>query len=151
MSMSYFTGSNAATNTAATKDSRHTAMTYYWFPETEPVNNADGIDAKGQGKGSKWDRIKSKIHSTTAIRQKGGKARGAACIGKYNLGRMIKYRKTLKKLHTAAGHAVGAAKGERNMFTTKGNGNTGNTARPKNAQSLPLADSYELFPIDAGK
>jgi hypothetical protein len=64
---------------------------------------------------------------------------------------MWKYRKTLKKLATAAGFAVGGAVGERNMFTNKGNGNTGDTAMPKNVQSKPLADSYELYPIDAGK
>jgi hypothetical protein len=149
--MSYFTGSNAAANSYGVKDSRHTVMTYFWFPETEPADNADGIDAKGQGVGSKWDRISAKIHSTTALQQKGGKQRAAACIGKYELGKMHKYRKTLKKLHSAAGHTAGASVGERNMFSTKGNGNTGDTARPKNAQSLPLADSYELFPIDAGK
>jgi hypothetical protein len=151
MSIKYFTGSNAAANTYGVKDSRHTVMTYFWFPETAPADNQDGIDAKGQGKGSKWDRISAKVHSTTALQQKGGKQRAAACIGKYDLGRMYKYRKNLKKLATAAGFAVGGAVGERNMFSNKGNGNTGDTAMPKNVQSLPLADSYELFPIDAGK
>jgi hypothetical protein len=64
---------------------------------------------------------------------------------------MYKWRKTLKKLSSAAGFTTNGAVGERNMFTGKGNGNTGDTALTKNNQSLPLADSYELYPIDAGK
>jgi hypothetical protein len=83
---------------------------------------------------------------------KGGKARAAACIGKYEHGKMVKYRKTLKKLMTAAGFTSSAGSvGERNMYSEKGNGNAGDTAKPKNDQSLPLADSFELYPIDAGK
>lgn len=147
-----FTGSNVATNSQSGKIGTLTAPTYFWFPETEPADNADGIDAKGQGKGSKWDRVSAKVHSTTALQQKGGKQRAAACVGKYDLGRMWKYRKTMKRLMTAAGFsATGTSKGERSMYNNKGNGNTGDTARPKNAQQTPLADSYELFPIDAGK
>lgn len=149
MSIKYFTGCNVAGNTVAGKIGTLTAPTYFWHPETAPANNQDGIDAKGQGKGSKWDRIKAKVHSTSAANHT--KTRGAACIGKYNLGRMYKYRKTMKKLATAAGFAVGGAVGERNMFSNKGNGNTGDTAMPKNVQQTPLADSYEVFPIDAGK
>lgn len=126
-----------------------TAPTLWWVPETPPVAGADGIDRKGHAALSKYEAVIAKVHSTSAANVT--KTRGNACIGKYELGKMWKYRKTLKKLHTAAGHAVGAAVGERNMFTTKGNGNTGATARPKNFQQTPLADSYELFPIDAGK
>jgi hypothetical protein len=158
MSIKYFTGSNASSYAVKTRTGSldyptsrlgATALTYFWFPETEPADNADGIDAKGQGKGSKWDRVSAKIHSTTA--QNHTKTRAAACIGKYNLGRLVKYRKTMKKLASAAGFTAGGAKGERNMFSNKGNGNTGDTAKTKNNQCLPLADSYELYPIDAGK
>jgi hypothetical protein len=151
MSIKYFTGNNVATNTVAGKIGTLSAPTSFWYPETIPVNNADGIDAKGQGIGSKFDRIKAKVHGTSILGIKGGKSRGTYCRGKYELGKMYKYRKTLKKLHTAAGHTAGSSVGERNMFTTKGNGNTGDTAMPKNVQQTPLADSYELYPIDAGK
>jgi hypothetical protein len=153
MSIKYFTGNNVAGNSHSGKDSALTAPTYYWFPETVPVDNVDGIDAKGQGVGSKWDRISAKVHGTSVLGIKGGKSRGTYCRGKYELGKMWKYRKNLKKLMTAAGASAstGTPKGERNMYSLKGNGNTGDTARPKNFQQTPLADSYELFPIDAGK
>jgi hypothetical protein len=93
MSMKYFTGSNANAYAVKASSDVHdfpssrlgaTAMTYFWFPETVPSDNEDGIDPKGQGKGSKWDRIKSKVHSTTAANHT--KTRGVACIGKYELG-----------------------------------------------------------------
>ena len=146
MSIKYFTGNNLKGKMAG---SGLTAPTQFYLPETAPVNGADGIDRKGHVALSKYEAALAKVYSSSA--QNVTKTRGAAMIGKYELGKLWKWRKTLKKLHTAAGHAVGAAVGERNMFTTKGNGNTGDTARPKNAQQTPLADSYELFPIDAGK
>jgi hypothetical protein len=168
MTVKYFTGGTLDAHKTKTKSNGTTiayvegveaarnggtALTAFWYPETAPLNNQDGTDAKGQGKGSKWDRIKAKVHSTTALAMKGGKARGTYCIGKYELGKMWKYRKTLKKQFSAAGFAVGGAVGERNMYTSKGNGNTGSTAKTKTALNgiVPLADSYELFPIDAGK
>jgi hypothetical protein len=153
MSIKYFTGNNVAGNSCSGKIGTLTAPTAFWYPETAPVNNVDGIDAKGQGVGSKFDRIKAKVHSTSALAIKGGKGRGTFCVAKYDLGKMWKYRKTLKKLLTAAGASAstGTPKGERNMYSLKGNGNTGDTAAPKNVQQTPLADSYELWPIDAGK
>lgn len=142
MSNNYFTGNNLKGKKAG---SGKTAPTKYYLPETEPLNNVDGIDAKGQGKGSKWDRIKSKVYSASA--QNVTKTRAAAFIGKYNLGRKWKYRKTLKKLLTATGAAAstGTPKGERNMFSDKGNGHTGT----KN--SAPAATQHPLYPIDSTK
>jgi hypothetical protein len=157
MSVKYFTGNNLNAHstkssgdvkTYPTSRSGSTKPTAWWLPETAPVNNADGIDAKGQGVGSKYDRVLAKISSSSA--QNVTKTRGSAPIGKYNLGRMMKWRKTLKKLHTAAGFSAGGAKGERNMFTAKGNNNTGGTSQPKNSNP-PLADHYPLYPIDQGK
>jgi hypothetical protein len=151
MSIKYFTGSNVAANNYAGKVATLTSMTSFWYPETPPVNNADGVDVK-PGTTAKFTRIAAKVHNTSALKIKGGKGRGTMCIAKYELGKMWKYRKTLKKLMTAAGFAAtGTSKGERSMYNNKGNGNTGDTARPKNAQQTPLADSYELWPMDAGK
>jgi hypothetical protein len=67
MSIKYFTGNNVASNSASGKIGTLTAPTSFWFPETEPVDNADGIDAKGQGVGSKWDRISAKVHGTSIL------------------------------------------------------------------------------------
>ena len=109
-------------------------------------NNADGIDTKGQGVGSKWDRIKAKVYSATALQMKGGKARTTKLTGKYDLGKMVKYRKTLKKLFTDIGFAAhGASVGERNMFSGKGDGHEGNKNNKADANDSPL------YPLDGGK
>jgi hypothetical protein len=156
MSLKYFTGNNLDAHstkssgdvkTYPTSRSGDTKPTVAWFPETEPVNNADGIDAKGQGVGSKWDRMKAKVHSTSALAMKGGKARGTYCIGKYELGKMWKYRKTLKKILSATGQAAasGTPKGERNMFSDKGAGHTGTK------HSKAAATDHALYPIAQAK
>jgi hypothetical protein len=127
MSVKYFTGCNNVTS-GGKNQSSDTALDVLGLPDTEPADNADGIDAKGQGKGSKWDRIKSKVYSTSALQMKGGKQRTTKLTGKYDLGKMMKYRKTLKKLYTDIGFAAhGASKGERNMFSGKGDG--GNSSK----------------------
>jgi len=141
-----FTGSNLKGKKSG---SGLTAPTYFWMPETAPLNNQDGMDIKNMNAISKFVRATTGYHSTAAANHT--KTRGAACVGKYKLHKLVRFRKTMKKLATAAGFAVGGAIGERNMFTNKGNGNTGDTAKPKNNQQTPLADSYEVYPIDAGK
>jgi hypothetical protein len=141
----YFTGCNNVTG-GGKNQSDDTALDVLGLPDTEPANNADGIDAKGQGKGSKWDRIKAKVYSTTALQMKGGKQRSTHLIGKYDHGKMVKYRKTLKKLFTDIGFAAaGSSKGERNTYNGKGNGHTGT----KNSKAH--ANDYPLFPLDGAK
>lgn len=166
MSIKYFTGNNLdATNTKTKSNgttvayveskeasrSGLTKPTKWYLPETAPAAGVDGIDRKGHAALSKYEAVLAKIYSASAL--PASKTRGAALIGKHDHGKMWKYRKTLKKLLTAAGATAssGTPKGERNMYSLKGNGNTGDTVRPKNAQQTPLADSYELWPIDQGK
>lgn len=146
MSQKYFTGSNNVVG-GGKNQLGDTGLTKLGKPETVPVDTVDGIDAKGQGKGSKWDRIYAKMYSTTALEMKGGKARTTKLIGKYNLGRMWKYRKTLKKLFTATGAAAatGTPKGERNMFSLKGQSN----ARAKHSKGA--ATDNTLYPISQTK
>jgi hypothetical protein len=145
MSVKYFTGCNNVTS-GGKNQSSDTALDVLGLPDTEPADNADGIDAKGQGKGSKWDRIKAKVYSASAIQMKGGKARGTKLTGKYDLGKMMKYRKTLKKLYTDIGFAAhGTSKGERNMFSGKGDGHEGNKNNKADANDSPL------YPMDGVK
>jgi hypothetical protein len=133
MSVKYFTGNNLDTrNTKASGDvktyptsrSGLTAPTSWALPETEPVDNADGVDVKPNRTVDsitvpKYIRIRQKVYSKTGdsigkgfennvgcISNKGGtsgKARASHLKGKYNLGHMWRWRKTLKKMHTAAG------------------------------------------------
>jgi hypothetical protein len=77
---------------------------------------------------------------------KGGKQRTTKLTGKYDLGKMMKYRKTLKKLYTDIGFAAhGASKGERNMFSGKGDGHEGNKNNKADANDSPL------YPLDGVK
>ena len=146
MSVKYFTGCNNVTS-GGKNQSSDTALDVLGLPDTQPVNNADGTDAKGQGKGSKWDRIIAKVYSATAIQMKGGKARGTKLIGKYNLGHMVKYRKTLKKLFTDIGFAAqGSSVGERNMYNGKNNGCVAGVKHSK-----ANANDYPLYPLDGAK
>jgi len=145
MSVKYFTGCNNVTS-GGKNQSSDTALDVLGLPDTEPSNNEDGIDAKGQGKGSKWDRIKAKVYSATALQMKGGKARSTHLTGKYDLGKMVKYRKTLKKIFTDIGFAAqGSSVGERNLYNGKNNGHTGT----KNSKAN--ANDYPLYPLDGGK
>lgn len=164
MSIKYFTGCNNITG-GGKNQSSDTALDSLGLPDTEPADNADGIDAKGQGQGSKWDRIRKKIYSKTtdtygktgkfsANTMKGCKPansntranriRGSA---KYNLGRMYKYRKTLKKIFTDIGFAAqGSSVGERNMYNGKNNGCVADVKHSK-----ANANDYPLYPMDGAK
>jgi hypothetical protein len=144
MSVKYFTGCNNITS-GGKNQSSDTAQDVLGLPDTEPVNNADGVDVK-PGTTSKYQWIKAKVYSTSALGMKGGKSRDTKFVGKYNLGHKVKYRKMLKKLYTDIGFAAhGASKGERNMFSGKGDGHEGNKNNKADAN-----DSV-LYPMDGVK
>ena len=164
MSVKYFTGCNNVTG-GGKNQSSDTALTSLGLPETEPADTADGIDPKpnrtvDSATDSKYVRIRRKVYSKTGdtygkpsgpnagcIGMKGGKSRASMLKGKYNLGHMYKYRKTLKKLLSATGQAAatGTPKGERNMYSAKGNGHTGVK------HSKVAAADYCVYPISGSK
>jgi len=159
MSIKYFTGCNNVTGGGKNQLS-NTALTALGLAETEPVNNADGVDVK-PGTTAKYTRILQKVYcKTTDTLGKAGFAQNTrkGCLpayktrknhlkGKYELGKMWKYRKTLKKLFTDIGFAAqGSSKGERNMYNGK---NNGHVAGSKHGE--PDANDYCLFPMDAAK
>jgi hypothetical protein len=154
MSVKYFTGTNNSTSKNQTSD---TAMTALGLCETEPVNNVDGMDIK-PGTLSVYDRIRRKVYTKTtdshgkSFANNAGasnvtKTRANRLIGKYDLGKMYKYRKTLKKLFTATGTAAASSgnKGHRNMFTLKGKG----CASAKNTKAA--STDNPLYPMDDSK
>jgi hypothetical protein len=165
MSIKYFTGCN---NVVSGGKNQHTGtttgQTTLGIPETEPVSGADGIDVKpnrtvDSATVAKYVRIRQKVFSKTGdtigkgwennvgcIGQKGGKVRASHLKGKYNLGHMMKWRKTLKKMFTDIGHtAHSGGIGERNMFTGKGDGHEGNKNGKADANDSPL------YPMDQVK
>jgi len=161
MSVNYFTGSNNVVG-GGKNQSSDTGLTALGLAETEPVSGADGIDVKpnrtvDSATQSKYTRIRTKVYSKTGdtigkgfennvgcLGMKGGKGRVSHLKGKYELGKMWKYRKTLKRLWTSDGHAAyGAEIGER---FTKGSGYFG-----AKKHSKPQNGDYVLFPIDETK
>ena len=154
MSIKYFTGCNldghstkssGDVKTYPTSRSGDTKPTKWYLPETAPVAGADGIDRKGHAALSKYEAALAKVYSASA--QNVTKTRAAALIGKYDFGKMWKYRKTLKKILTATGTAAatGSPVGERNMFSDKGNGHTGTK------HSKAAATDHALYPIAQAK
>lgn len=156
MSLKYFTGCNNITG-GGKNQSSDTALTALGLCETEPVNNADGVDVK-PGTTAKYTRILNKVYSKTTDSFGKTFANNVGCSnvtktranrlkGKYELGKMWKYRKTLKKLLTATGQAAasGTPKGERNMYSIKGNGHTGVK------HSKAAAGDYCLYPMSSAK
>jgi hypothetical protein len=141
-------------------------LTSLGLPETEPsATNEDGIDVKPNRTvdsitSSKYTRIRQKVYAKTgdSIGKAGfdtetnkgvrihTNARVSALKGKYELGKMWKYRKTLKRLFTDIGFAAqNGSVGERNMFNGKNNGRVGNY------KSIEDANDYCLYPMSALK
>ena len=164
MSVGYFTGCNNITG-GGKNQSSSTAQVALGIPDTEPADNADGIDVKpnrtvDSATVSKYVRIRQKVYSKTTdtigkgfennvgcLRMKGGKGRSSYLKGKYNLGHMMKWRKTLKKIFTDIGYAAQASSvGERNMFNGKNNGTV--AGRKHGAGD---ANDYPLYPMDGAK
>ena len=163
MSIKYFTGCNNVTGGGKNQLS-DTGMTTLGLAETEPVDNADGVDAKPHSV-SKYGRILKKIYSKTTdtygktglfsaevmkgckpanSNTRASRIRGSA---KYNLGRLVKYRKTLKKLFTDIGFsAQGSSVGERNMYNGKNNGCVADVKHSK-----ANANDYPMYPMDGAK
>ena len=163
MSVKYFTGTNNSTSKNQTGD---TAVTPQGLCETEPVAAVDGMVPKPKRADTAtaatnmtvYQRIRQKIYSKTTDGHGKSFANNVGCqnitktranrlAGKYNLGQMWKYRKTLKKLLTATGEAAatGTPLGHRNMFSAKGQGG----ASAKN--SKPAGTDYPLYPMDDSK
>lgn len=163
MSINYFTGTNNSTSKNQTGD---TAMTALGLCETEPVAAVDGMEPKpnvadGATAATNltvYQRIRQKVYSKTGDGQGKSFANNVGCqnvtktradrlSGKYELGKMWKYRKTLKKLFTATGTAAASSGnlGHRNMYTLKGQSN----AVAKNGK--PAATDNCLYPMDDSK
>ena len=80
------------------------------------------------------------------IGNKGGKGRASKLKGKYELGKMWKWRKSLKRLVTDIGYAAHRGSvGERSMFSGKGDGHEGNKHSKADANDSPL------YPMDGAK
>jgi hypothetical protein len=151
-------------------------LTSLGLPETEPSQtNEDGIDVKpnrtvDSTTDSKYTRVRIKCYTKTGdtigksgstapwvnqsnnagcLVNKGGtsgKSRVSMLKGKYEHGKMWKYRKTLKRLFTDIGFtAQNASVGERNMYNGKNNGRVGNY------KSIEDANDYCLYPMSALK
>lgn len=149
-------------------------LTSMGIAETEPSAAAkDGIDVKPNRTvdsitSSKYTRIRQKVYSKTGDSIGKGfennvgcrvnygaanpatgtpKTRVSKLKGKYELGKMWKYRKTLKKIFTATGVAAQAGSvGERNMYNGKNNGRVGNYKTASGG-----ATEYPLYPLNALK
>jgi hypothetical protein len=163
MSVKYFTGSNDVTGGGKNQhNGTTTVLTSMGLPETEPsATNADGIDVKPNRDvdstvASKYVRMRRKVYSKTTdtigksfannvgCRPGNSNTRVSLLNGKYELGKMWKWRKTLKKLFTATGIAAQAnSKGERNMYNGKNNGRVGGSKH-----GMADASGYVLYPID---
>jgi len=140
-------------------------ITSLGLSETKPsATNEDGIDVKPNRTvdsitDSKYTRIRTKVYSKTGdsigkafennvgcLGMRGGKARASMLKGKYELGKMWKYRKTLKRLMTDIGFtAQSNSKGERNLYNGK------NIGRIGNYKSIEDANDQCLFPISGLK
>jgi hypothetical protein len=163
MSINYFTGTNNSTSKNQTSD---TAMTALGLCETEPVAGVDGLVPKPNVADAAtaatnltiYQRIRQKVYSKTSDGHGKSFANNVGCqnitktradrlSGKYELGKMWKYRKTLKKLFTATGNAAASSGnlGMRNMYTLKGKG----CASAKNTK--PAGTDNPLYPMDDSK
>jgi hypothetical protein len=151
-------------------------LTSLGLPETEPsATDEDGIDVKPNRTvdstvASKYVRIRRKVYAKTGdtygktgaqancnkgVRVNYGaanpatgtpKTRVSALKGKYEHGKMWKYRKTLKRLMTDIGFtAQNASVGERNMFNGK------NIGRIGNYKSIEDANDQCLYPLSGLK
>ena len=164
MSIKYFTGTNLITGGGKCQNSTDTKLDSLGIADTEPVNTADGVDVK-PGTVAKYNRILKKIYSKTTdtygktalfsaecmkgckpanSNTRASRIRGSA---KYNLGKLVKYRKTLKKLFTDIGFsAQGSSVGERNMYNGKNNGCVADVKHSKANEN-----DYPLYPMDGAK
>lgn len=159
----YFTGCNNVTS-GGKNQSSDTAQDVLGIPDTEPVDNADGSDVKPNRTVDsitvpKYIRARQKVYSKTGdsigkafennagcLGMKGGKSRASRLKGKYELGKMWKWRKNLKRLFTDIGFAAQASSvGERNLYNGKNNGHTGTK------HSKAHANDYPLYPMDGAK
>ena len=131
------------------------------LPNTEPGANEDGVDPKPDRNLSKWELIRRKVYAKTGdsigkagfdlntnkgcLVNLGGsssKSRVSRLKGKYEHGKMWKYRKTLKRLFTDIGFAAQSGSiGERNLYNGKNNGRVGNY------KSIEDANDYCLYPL----
>jgi hypothetical protein len=163
MSIKYFTGCNNITG-GGKNQSSDTALVSLGIADTEPADNADGIDAKPHNV-SKYGRILKKIYSKTTDTYGKSTLFSATCMkgckpansntrasrirgsAKYNLGRLVKYRKTLKKLFTDIGFTAQASSvGERNMYNGKNNGCVADVKHSKANEN-----DYPMYPMDGAK
>ena len=158
MSIKYFTGCN---NVVGGGKNQHTGTTtglsVLGHVETAPADTVDGVDVK-PGTTSKYTRILNKVFSKTTDSIGKSFANNVGCLpayktrknhlkGKYELGKMWKYRKTLKKLLTATGViAQASSKGERNMYNGKNNGCVANVKHSKASSG-----DYPLYPMNQVK
>jgi hypothetical protein len=176
MSIKYFTGNrldghvtkaSGDVKTYPTSRSGKTALTALGLAETEPVAAVDGMEPKpnvadGATAATNltvYQRIRQKVYSKTTDGQGKSFANNAGAkpgnsntranklVGKYELGKMWKYRKTLKKLFTATGTAAASSGnlGHRNMYTLKGKA----CATAKN--NVAAGTDNPLFPLDSTK
>lgn len=172
MSIKYFTGNNVfsanrvpAANSSASWSS--IATTTFGKPENPLSTSHEGGFSPRQraATDTHYRRILDKMIASSsnamvfvqgsnqkAIENPGGsgnKTRSVRLRGKYELGKLWKYRKTLKKLLDTgvdgAGAASAANKGIRNMFTKKGAGET--TRSP----GWTPANHYAMYPIHKTK
>ena len=142
-------------------------LTTMGLPETEPAANEDGIDPKPDRNLSKYTLILYKVFSKTtdtlgksfennvgcrvnygAANPATGtpKTRVSKLKGKYEHGKMWKYRKTLKRLMTDIGFtAQSGSIGERNMYNGK------NIGRIGNYKSIEDANDQCQFPLSGLK
>jgi hypothetical protein len=166
MSMNYFTGCNLNAYTTKVQGTAKTGyptsryggtkLTAFGLCETEPSANEGGLTPKGQGHGNVYVRLRKKVYTKTTdshgksfanygVRPGNSNTRANGLGGaKYDLAKMWKYRKTLKKtLDNAVGTTTN--KGCRNMYTNKGAGHTGTK------HSKPAAAQQVYWPMDQGK
>jgi len=166
MSIKYFTGCNNVTG-GGKNQSSDTALDSLGIADTEPsATNEDGIDVKPNRTvdsitDTTYTRIRHKIYSKTGdsygksfannvgCRPANSNTRASRIKGgsKYNLGRMWKYRKTLKRLFTDIGYtAQNGSFGIRNMYNGKNNGCVAGVKHSK-----ANANDYPMYPMDGAK
>ena len=167
MSIKYFTGTNLITGGGKCQNDTDTKLDSLGIADTEPsATNEDGIDVKPNRTvdsitDTTYTRIRHKIYSKTGdsygksfannvgCRPANSNTRASRIKGgsKYNLGRMWKYRKTLKRLFTDIGYtAQSGSFGIRNMYNGKNNGCVAGVKHSK-----ANANDYPMYPMDGAK
>ena len=167
MSINYFIGTNLITGGGKCQNSGDTKLDSLGIADTEPsVTNEDGIDVKPNRTvdsvtDTTYTRIRHKIYSKTGDSYGKSFANNVGCKpansntrasrikggSKYNLGRMWKYRKTLKRLFTDIGYtAQSGSFGIRNMYNGKNNGCVADVKHSK-----ANANDYPMYPMDGAK